>query len=231
MTQDPWYRFHFRNPARQMAYYAIAQCGEGRFGKVWAGFDGAMVPVALKIVKPTSDSLRDLLRWHNEQNIFLQCLLHPHIVTTYDQFCCDDGTLVIVMELAEGSLADYLGRSGGKLHPILVCSVGIPGRECSRAHSFNRCGTPRYNFEECALLWQRSLEALGLWDLDKTGLARRVRKDFRWIMELDSAGTFTRRIFELPVRYLPARSGATYIVDGRTSYPRQHFASRHLQDD
>jgi eukaryotic-like serine/threonine-protein kinase len=124
MSRGAWYDFLLRNPARNAVYYAITQCGQGGFGSVWAGFTDAMVPIAIKLVKPTSEPLRDFIRWHNEQSIHLQCLFHPHIVTTYDQFCCADGSLIIVMERAEGSLHDYL-MSNGRLHPLLVCSIGI----------------------------------------------------------------------------------------------------------
>ena len=103
MSSTDWYVFSFANPTRGTTYYAIVSLDSGGFGDVWAGLDNAGIPIAIKIIRPTSDPARDFVNWFTEQAICLRCLTHPHIVTTFDQFKCQDGTLVIVMDRAEGS--------------------------------------------------------------------------------------------------------------------------------
>ncbi|MDJ0732761.1 MAG: serine/threonine-protein kinase [Nostocaceae cyanobacterium] len=124
MNSSLCYTFLLTNPARQITYYALNKLGEGGFGSVWNGVTDARVPIAIKIIKPSSDPARDFLNWLNEQNILLQCLDHPHIVDCYDQFVCDDGSLVIIMEKAEGSLDNFL-KLNGPCDPTLICSIGI----------------------------------------------------------------------------------------------------------
>jgi len=123
MTPPNGYIVSFFNPSRGIKYYAMNALGEGGFGHVWQGVADGGVPIAIKVVKPTSNPLRDLISWYNEQSICLKCLTHPHIITTYDQFACD-GSLIIVMEKADGNLEHYLA-SYGKLCPIVVASIGI----------------------------------------------------------------------------------------------------------
>lgn len=124
MNKDFWYQFWLSNPSRQAIYYAITELGQGGFGSVWSGITNAGVPIAIKMIKPSSDPARDFLNWFNEQDILLKCLNHPHIVACYDQFLCDDGSLVIIMEKAEGSLESFL-KLKGSFDASLVCSVGI----------------------------------------------------------------------------------------------------------
>lgn len=123
MSYGSWSLFQLNNPERQARYYATVQLGQGGFGAVWGGVTNAGVPIAIKIIKPSSNPVKDFLSWYKEKNILLR-LNHSHIVESYDQFRCDDGNLVIIMERAEGSLDSFL-ESKGSLHPTLVCSIGI----------------------------------------------------------------------------------------------------------
>jgi serine/threonine-protein kinase len=150
MSGGSWYAFRLDNDARKAAYYAVLSLGEGGFGAVWAGVTDGGVPIAIKLIKPTSDPVRDFLNWFNEQDIFLKCLNHPHIVTTYDQFSCDDGSLVIVMEKAEGSLQDYL-KVNGPMHPTHVCSVGI--QLCSALEHIHQLGVIHRDITPRNILW------------------------------------------------------------------------------
>jgi serine/threonine-protein kinase len=127
-----WWRFTVANRSRGVRYYGISLLDQGGFGQVWSGFTDSEVPVALKIIKPSSDPQADLIRWFTEQSIYLQCLNHQFIVTTYDQFVSDEGYLVIVMEKAEGSLEGLL-RAGRRFDPSTVCVIGTQ-LLCALAH-------------------------------------------------------------------------------------------------
>lgn len=122
MSTIKWWKYLFQNNNRR--YFAYDLLGEGGFGQVWSGVTDRNVPVAIKTIKPSSDGLRDFINWYNEQAIHLKCINHPHIITTYDQFRCQDGTLVIIMEKAEGSLNDFFQENVG-VDPIAVCSIGV----------------------------------------------------------------------------------------------------------
>lgn len=124
VAQSNWYLFDLFNPARQTRYFVIAPINEGGFGQVWSGVTEPGLPVAIKITKPTLDAAADLARWFNEQRLYLECLHHDHIVTTYDQFCSQDGRLVIVMETANGSLHDLI-VAGRQFDAKTVCQVGV----------------------------------------------------------------------------------------------------------
>lgn len=129
----------FCNQFSQKAYYPIKELGQGGFGSVWSGISNTGVPIAIKILKPSSNSSRDLDTWFNEQDILRKCPNHPHIVQCYDSFHCEnDGSLVIVMEKAEGNLEGFLKRNP-HVHPLVVCSIGI--QVCSALeHIHNNLG-------------------------------------------------------------------------------------------
>ena len=80
------YIFSLSNPARQMKYFAVSALDEGGFGKVWQGFTLYGAPIAIKVIKPTSDFNRDFSAWYVDQQVHLLCLNHPHVVVTFDQF-------------------------------------------------------------------------------------------------------------------------------------------------
>jgi serine/threonine protein kinase len=123
MTKSDWYEFYVLNQSRQARYYVIQVIDEGGFGKVWSGITGTGIPVAIKIIKPSSNYLRDYTSWYTEQDICLKCLNHAHIITTYDQFCSKDGKLIIVMEKAGGNLKELV-HNRKYFDPTAVCSIG-----------------------------------------------------------------------------------------------------------
>lgn len=116
--------FILNNPARQSFYYCFELLGFGGFGDVWGGISNIGIPIAAKLWRPTSNPLQDLSGWWNEQHLYIKCLLHPHIISTYDQFVSPEGLLVIVMERAEGSLESLVNKLG-PVDPRYVASVGI----------------------------------------------------------------------------------------------------------
>lgn len=117
------YKFYLFNPERQVRYYAVHGLDEGGFGYVWSGITDQGLPVAIKIIKPSSDSQRDFSSWYTEQKIHLQCLSHPYIVMTFDQFFSPEGHLVLVMEKAGGNL-ESLVNAGYKYSLKAVCAIG-----------------------------------------------------------------------------------------------------------
>lgn len=123
-VQTPSQYFMLNNPTRQATYYCFEQLGSGGFGAVWGGFSNIGVPIAAKLWRPTSDPVRDISGWLNEQQLYLKCLSHPFIISTYDQFVSPEGFLVIVMERAEGSLESLVEKHGAA-DPLFVASVGL----------------------------------------------------------------------------------------------------------
>src|SRR4051812_32277972 len=101
MVEAPAYQFVLHNLQRQAYYFGLALLDSGGFGQVWSGVDSFGVPIAIKVIMPTGDVLRDFLSWHIEQDICLKSILHPNVITTYDQFVTPEGHLVLVMERAE----------------------------------------------------------------------------------------------------------------------------------
>ena len=77
--------FWFNNPARGARYVAYWQLGAGGFGNVWGGY-WEMLPIAIKVRRPTGNVANDCSAWYHEQSIYLQCIRQPHIVQSYDQF-------------------------------------------------------------------------------------------------------------------------------------------------
>ena len=112
------------NPLSGAKYYPMKPLDQGGFGKVWSGVSSSGFPVAIKVWTPTSDPVRDLEGWRNEQSLCIRCLNHRHIVRAYDTFRTRRGHLVIVMEHAGGSLQDYI-KAGRALDPMDVCVIGL----------------------------------------------------------------------------------------------------------
>lgn len=113
-----------KNPNGLSTYYCYQTLGSGGFGEVWAGISDLEIPVAVKLWRPTAEPIRDFHGWLNEQGIMLQCLKHPYIITSYDQFISPEGYLVIVMERAEGSLEGLVEKFGAA-PPKFVVTTGI----------------------------------------------------------------------------------------------------------
>lgn len=113
MSQNP----SFFNPARGMLYAATSLLGKGGQGVVWSGTYGfGFVPCAIKVQT-------DFKAWKLEQSIHLRCHGHKFIVTTYDQFQAADGSLILVMERADGS-AQELVDAGARFTAKQVCRIG-----------------------------------------------------------------------------------------------------------
>ena len=105
----------FYNPARNQWYIATSPLGRGGQGVVWSGSFGS-TPCAIKVQT-------DIKAWELEQSIHLACFGHKFIVTAYDQFMASDGSLILVMERAEGS-AQQLVDAGTRFTPMQVCRIG-----------------------------------------------------------------------------------------------------------
>lgn len=151
------YAFAFHNPARAVWYFCTDRLGGGGFGEVWRGFMSTGLSVAVKIWRPSSDPQRDLAGWQNEQALYLKCLAHPHIISSYDQFVTDQGLLLIVMELAEGSLESLVEKHGAP-DPRYVLWVRLPHDDSDGQHHFTRRRAGR-DFGELGsgtLPWYRS---------------------------------------------------------------------------
>ncbi len=115
--------FWLSNTERQAHYFAHSILGEGGFGSVWAGGTAWGQPVAIKLIKRTSNFQQDFASWSTDQQVHLLCWNHQHIVKTFDQFVSPDGNLVIVMELGGGNL-DSIVQQGATWTARDICAVG-----------------------------------------------------------------------------------------------------------
>jgi serine/threonine protein kinase len=97
--------------------------GRGGFGEVWRGLAPGGFPCAIKIINRTADHEE---RQREERALEVVKTLTHHFLVRTHQFWSDDERLVIVMDLAEGSLRQRLKecRKNG--------SPGIPADELSR---------------------------------------------------------------------------------------------------
>ncbi|KAF8645709.1 hypothetical protein HU200_066112 [Digitaria exilis] len=83
--------------------------GEGGFGRVYKGWNGTGMVVAVK--KLNSESLQGYEEWQSEIN-FLGRLSHPNLVKLLG-YCFEDRELLLVYEfMAKGSLENHLFRRG-----------------------------------------------------------------------------------------------------------------------
>lgn len=110
------------NPARNQWYLAQRTLGQGGCAVVLAGYHNVL-PVAIKIIRPSSNFLRDWATWDLEQRIHLLSLYHQHIVQSYDQFVNADGSLVLVLERADGDVHSLV-EAGVSYAPKDVCLIG-----------------------------------------------------------------------------------------------------------
>lgn len=110
-----------KEPQPNLGYQLQHFIGRGSYGEVWKAICPQGKPVALKFLECRSP--RAASREIRAQQTIDQ-LSHPHLITTY-QIWADAGSIVIAMELAEGSLADLLEvsieESNEPLPADLIC--------------------------------------------------------------------------------------------------------------
>lgn len=97
----------------------------GGGGDVYAGVNQTGQRLAIKFIKPNPHNRgAGLATWINECNSSLKCQNHPHIVQIYEYFQTPQGHLVIVMEMANCSLADLI-RQAYRFDARAICTVGM----------------------------------------------------------------------------------------------------------
>lgn len=144
------YDFSLFNPDRQVEYFATVLLDEGGFGQVWEGYTAQGLQVALKVIKPSSDFTRDFQSWYVDQQVHLQCLQHPYVVVTFDQFVSADGRLVIVMERGGGSLRSLL-RQGAIWSDKSICGIGA--QVLSALHYIHALGVIHRDVTPKNIIW------------------------------------------------------------------------------
>lgn len=97
----------------------------GGGGDVYAAVNQAGQRLAIKFIKPNPHNRgAGLATWINECNSSLKCQNHPYIVQIYEYFQTPQGHLVIVMEMANCSLADLI-RQAYRFDTRAICTVGM----------------------------------------------------------------------------------------------------------
>lgn len=142
--------FILSNPTRLTTYEADVFLGEGGFGHVWSGRTAYGLRVALKLIKPTSNFQRDWECWNTEQGIYLQCLSHQHIVSTFDQFYSSEGYLVIVMEHARCNMKSLIA-SGARFSAKDIAAIGC--QILSAVHYLHSIGVIHRDISLVNVLW------------------------------------------------------------------------------
>lgn len=117
---------------------------------MWLGLTEQGLPIAIKIIKPTSDFTQDFSSWFTDQQVHLMCLNHPYIVVTYDQFISSDGKLVIVMEQGGGSISSLLSQ-GIKWSDKAISAIAT--QILSALHYIHRLGVVHRDVTLKNIIW------------------------------------------------------------------------------
>jgi serine/threonine protein kinase len=119
-------------------YFLEERIAGGGGGDVYRAVNQTGLRLAIKFVKPNPHNRgAGISTWINECNSSLKCQNHPHIVQIYEYFQTSQGHLVIVMELANCSLADLIKQSY-RFDTKAICTVGMQVTEAlSYIHSLN----------------------------------------------------------------------------------------------
>ena len=120
-------------------YFLQERIAGGGGGDVYAAVNQAGQRLAIKFIKPNPHNRgAGISTWINECNTSLKCQNHPHIVQVFEYFQTGQGHLVIVMELANCSLADLIKRHY-QFEPKAICAVGMQMTEAlSFIHSLTQ---------------------------------------------------------------------------------------------
>jgi serine/threonine protein kinase len=94
--------------------------GRGGFGEVWEGVGADHKRVALKFMRCDGASAPREIR----KLQLVRQIVHPHLIQIHKVFCYS-GYLVLVMELAQGSLQDWLD-----IHQLEENALPRPGHVC-----------------------------------------------------------------------------------------------------
>lgn len=106
-------------------YFLQERIAGGGGGDVYAALNQAGQKFAIKFIKPNPHNRgAGLTTWINECNSSLKCQNHPHIVQVFEYFQTHQGHLVIVMELANCSLANLI-KQGYRFETRAICAVGL----------------------------------------------------------------------------------------------------------
>lgn len=103
-------------------YAAKHSLAAGGQATVFDGLDGAL-PVAIKVIRQSSDIIRDRRVWEAERSVYQRCVGHPYIVAIIDHFISPANDLVLVMERASGNAQQIIER-GVSYSPQQVCLIG-----------------------------------------------------------------------------------------------------------
>lgn len=106
-------------------YFLQQRIAGGGGGEVYQAVNQSGQTLAIKFIKPNPHNRgAGISTWINECNSSLKCQNHPHVVQIFEYFQTSQGHLVIVMELANCSLADLIKRAY-RFDTKAICNVGI----------------------------------------------------------------------------------------------------------
>jgi serine/threonine-protein kinase len=106
-------------------YFLQKRIAGGGGGEVYQAANQSGQQLAIKFIKPNPHNRgAGISTWINECNSSLKCQNHPHVVQIFEYFQTNQGHLVIVMELANCSLADLI-KQAYRFDTKAICSVGM----------------------------------------------------------------------------------------------------------
>jgi len=130
-------------------YFVSSEIGRGGFGVVVAASDksGAKLAIKFRCVPQAGLELRRVAE--RELAPWVSGGYHPNIVTIRDWFVCQGQWLAIVMERAQGSLADQL-NAGASFEAWRVCDIG--GQALLGLNRLHSLGYVHMDVRPCNLL-------------------------------------------------------------------------------
>lgn len=106
-------------------YFLQNRIAGGGGGEVYQAVNQSGQRLAIKFIKPNPHNRgAGISTWINECNSSLKCQNHPHVVQIFEYFQTSQGHLVIVMELANCSLADLI-KQAYRFDAKAICNVGM----------------------------------------------------------------------------------------------------------
>jgi len=127
------------DPIRKLGPYTlISKLGSGAFGVVWLAEKQTTLATTRVALKLSRDEDVDLEAFKHEAAIWIQASGHPNVLTMIDADIYDERVVIVSEYAADGSLAGWLKRHGGKAPSMEASCEMIDGMLAGLAHLHER---------------------------------------------------------------------------------------------